>query len=50
MKKVIMAALTLAFLGAAIPASAGTCDHSWQTAKDWSRCGDRAADKRPGGK
>ena len=31
-------------------AFAGNCDHSGQTAKDGSSCGDRAADKRPGGK
>jgi hypothetical protein len=24
------------------------CDHSWQTASDGSRCGNRAADKRKG--
>lgn len=28
---------------------AGNCDHSWQTAKDGSVCGDRSADSRPGG-
>ena len=28
---------------------AGSCDHSWQSAKDGSSCGDRAADRRPGG-
>jgi hypothetical protein len=26
------------------------CDHSWQTARDGSRCGNRAADRRPGGR
>ncbi len=26
------------------------CDHSYQTARDGSRCGNRAADKRPGGR
>ena len=30
-------------------ANAGRCDHYWQTAKDGSVCGDRAADRRPGG-
>jgi hypothetical protein len=25
------------------------CDHSYQTARDGTRCGNRAADKRPGG-
>lgn len=29
---------------------AGSCDHSWQSAKDGSSCGGRAADRRPGGK
>lgn len=28
---------------------AGSCDHSWQSASDGSRCGGRAADQRPGG-
>ena len=26
------------------------CDHSYQIARDGSRCGNRAADKRPGGR
>ena len=26
------------------------CDHSYQTARDGSRCGNRAADKRSGGR
>ena len=26
------------------------CDHSYQTARDGSRCGNRAADKRAGGR
>ena len=26
------------------------CDHSYQTARDGSRCGNRAADRRPGGR
>lgn len=26
------------------------CDHSYETARDGSRCGNRAADKRPGGR
>lgn len=26
------------------------CDHSYQTARDGTRCGNRAADKRPGGR
>jgi hypothetical protein len=28
---------------------AGNCTHTWDTASDGSRCGDRAADVRPGG-
>jgi hypothetical protein len=31
-------------------AFAGNCDHSYDTAKDGSRCGDRAADQRDGGR
>ena len=31
-------------------ANAGRGDHSWQYAKDGSACGDRAADRRPGGR
>lgn len=27
----------------------GNCQHTWQFAKDGSRCGNRAADYRPGG-
>ena len=30
--------------------SSSGCQHTWQTAKDGSRCGNRAADARPGGK
>jgi hypothetical protein len=26
------------------------CDHSYETARDGSRCGNRAADRRPGGR
>lgn len=47
MKKLIIAALL------ALPTTmtfAGPCDHSWQSAKDGSSCGDRAADRRPGGR
>jgi hypothetical protein len=29
--------------------SSGQCEHSWQSAKDGSRCGKRAADEKPGG-
>lgn len=32
------------------PAHAGNCDYSHQTAKDGSSCGNRAADRRPGGR
>ena len=31
-------------------AIAGPCDHAWQTAKDGSSCGGRAADQRAGGR
>jgi hypothetical protein len=30
--------------------SGNSCDYSWQTAKDGSRCGNRAANVRPGGR
>jgi hypothetical protein len=51
MVRIIAAALlVLANFAISIPAaSAGPCDHSWQTAKDGSSCGGRAADQRPGG-
>jgi hypothetical protein len=26
------------------------CDHSYETARDGSRCGNRAADRKPGGR
>jgi len=47
-------AFTLFFLSIVLtavpsPSFAGPCDHSWQTASDGSRCGDRAADRREGG-
>ena len=47
MKKLIIAAIL------ALPTTmtfAGSCDHSWQSAKDGSSCGDRAADRREGGR
>ena len=47
MKKLFIAALLV------LPTTfsfAGSCDHSWQSAKDGSSCGDRAADRRPGGR
>lgn len=46
MKKLLL--LTLLFISGSV--FAGSCDHSWQTAKDGSSCGDRAADKREGGR
>jgi hypothetical protein len=33
-----------------VPAYAGNCDYSWQNASDGSSCGDRAANRRYGGK
>lgn len=33
-----------------IMAASGGCQHSYQTAKDGSRCGARSADSRPGGR
>lgn len=51
MKNIILAALAAASMSiATVPAFAGSCDHSWQQASDGSRCGDRAADRREGGK
>lgn len=47
MKKLILAALLT------LPTAftfAGNCDYSWGTASDGSSCGDRAADRRPGGR
>ncbi|WP_171406978.1 hypothetical protein [Acinetobacter sp. WCHAc060007] len=47
MKSILLVALL------AIPTTftfAGSCNHSWQSAKDGSSCGDRAADRRPGGR
>jgi hypothetical protein len=49
---VVRVLLATVFLVAVAPVSisfAGSCDHSWQHAKDGSRCGDRAADRREGG-
>lgn len=52
MKYALFAAILLAVaaLGISVPAYAGNCDHSWQTAADGSSCGGRAADVRPGGR
>ncbi|WP_016804309.1 hypothetical protein [Acinetobacter nosocomialis] len=47
MKKLII--ITLLALPTTF-AFAGSCDHSWQSAKDGSSCGDRAADRRAGGR
>lgn len=48
MKKIIFI-ITLLIYAMSFAAYAGNCDYSWQTAKDGSRCGGRAADQRPGG-
>jgi hypothetical protein len=51
MKKIAMILLATFALGTFSSfANAGRCDHSWQYAKDGSVCGDRAADRRPGGR
>ena len=47
MKQLILTTILVVFSSTTF---AGSCDHSWQTAKDGSSCGKRAADKRPGGK
>lgn len=49
MKKWILV-LAFALMTISSGASAGNCDYPWQTAKDGSRCGNRAASVRPGGK
>jgi hypothetical protein len=49
MLKIVLVSVALA-IAAPTVAVAGNCDHSWQTASDGSRCGDRSADSRPGGK
>jgi hypothetical protein len=49
MIRVILVATLLNIAGSVV-ASAGNCDHSSDRASDGSRCGDRAADRRPGGK
>jgi hypothetical protein len=49
LKIVLLAIIALNIVGT-IPAVAGPCDTSDQRARDGSRCGDRAADRRPGGK
>ena len=47
MKNIIFALLVAIPAGSAF---AGSCDNSWQSAKDGSSCGDRAADRRDGGR
>ena len=49
MKKWILV-LAFALMTISSGTSAGNCDYPWQTAKDGSRCGNRAASVRPGGK
>ncbi|MGC6406490.1 hypothetical protein ACNO7K_08665 [Bisgaard Taxon 45] len=46
MKKVAVVLLALFSLSIANTSFAGNCNYSWQSAKDGSRCGDRAADRR----
>ena len=52
MKIIIAAIMTLTIGILAVPqtASAGQCDHSYQSARDGSNCGARAADQRAGGR
>lgn len=47
MKKTILALLLAITAGAAF---AGQCDHSWNSDKNGNSCGDRAADRKSGGK
>lgn len=47
MKTLILAILVALPIGSTF---AGSCDHSWDKAKDGSSCGDRAADRRAGGR
>ena len=51
MKLIAAAALALAVNFAVLPSLAeARCDHSYDTARDGSRCGGRAADQRSGGR
>jgi hypothetical protein len=50
MKKLVLAVLATTFTALSFPTFAQSCDHSWQSAKDGSRCGDRAADRKAGGR
>lgn len=49
-KAIFVLALIAAVYSIPAPAYAGPCDHSWDRASDGSRCGDRAADRREGGR
>jgi hypothetical protein len=46
----LVIAIVAIFTVSATPVLAGSCDHSYQTAKDGSSCGGRAADQRSGGR
>lgn len=51
--RVTLTAAILALAASTIagsPAAAGNCDHSYQNDKSGHSCGDRAADRRSGGK
>ena len=50
MKTILLTSLLVITSTFTATAFAGSCDHSWQSAKDGSSCGDRAADRREGGK
>lgn len=50
LKTIISIAALVGLCVSSLPVYAGNCDHSWQSAKDGSSCGDRAADRRPGGR
>lgn len=47
---ILSAVMAASLLGVSAPVNAGNCDHSWQTAADGSSCGNRAADRREGGR
>lgn len=48
MKRIALPKAATMFTAFAALSYAQSCDRSWQTAKDGSRCGDRAADIRVG--
>lgn len=50
MTRILLIALTLSFVAPIASAFAGPCDHASDTASDGSRCGNRAADRRSGGR